>query len=316
MRSSALPAVALLVVGAVGAEEPIDQIMNRVSEEAEVFRSMASSVVAREVLRQRARKNPSRFKLRVGTDAVQAPKPKFQEREIVSEYSFGTVADAPGALLELREVVSVDGRAVAGHHNARETLTMGIRSNNDKAKKKMLRRFQRHGLKGAATDFGQVILLFRRRNLDNYTYTLGKTARLGADEVQVVHFRQVVGPEAFTIFRGRKATKAGIEGELWVRKRDNLPLRVILRTHQPLDEGKHVTAHTGVVTYQPSSYGVILPVTVRYSTKVDGELLMDNIASYEDYQMFAVDAQIKFTPADVPLEEPTEPTLAQPPEPQ
>jgi hypothetical protein len=316
MRCRLLPVLALLLVRAVCAEEPVDQIMNRVSEEAEVFWQMASSVVGREVLRQRARKKPSRFKLRVGSDAAQAPKPRFQEREIVSEYSFGSVAEAPNALLELREVVSVDGRSVAGHHKARESLTMGIRSNNDKAKKKMLQRFRKHGLEGAATDFGQVILLFRRPNLDNYTYSLGRTAWLGADTVQVVNFRQVVGPEAFTIFHGRKATKAGIEGELWVRQRDNLPLRVILRTSQPVDGGKQIIEHTGIVTYQPSSYGVILPVLVRYNTTIDGEMLMANTASYEDYQMFAVDAQIRFTPEDVPLEGPNEPALAQPPEPQ
>jgi hypothetical protein len=290
--------VSLFVSPAAGAELRVGAILDRISEEAEVFRTLAPKVVGRETLRQKARKDPGLFRFRVGSGALDPPDPEYRSREVISEYGFSYLAEAPEALLELRQIISVDGRNVAGHERARQTLTLGIKNNDDRAKKKMLRRFEKHGLRGAATDFGQVILLFLRRNLDKYQFTDAGTQRLGADEAVVLQFSQRQGPEAFTIFQGREATHARLEGELYVRVSDYTPLRVELRTK--MDDAEHVTLHIGTVDYFQSGYGLLLPATVKYRETVEGELLVENVASYSGFQMFAVDAEIKFTPAREP----------------
>jgi hypothetical protein len=303
MQRRFIAGLALVLMTPARAADQLEAILQRVSEEAEVFQAMALSVVGRETLQQRARQKRSRFRLRVGDDAYNPPPVKFQNREIISEFGFGALADSPDSLMELREIVSVDGRQVAGRHKARETLTLGVRS-DDKAKKRMLRRFERHGLRGAATDFSQLILLFRRGNLGRYEFQTLRSDRSGADEVWVIGFRQKEGSESFTIFQGREAVHAVPEGEIWARKPDYVPLRITITTHHEEENGKHTARHTGTVDYRPSSYGVLLPASVRYEKYIDDELFVDSLASYGDFKMFAVETQIKFTPEDVPLEAP------------
>jgi len=307
MRLGVAILFALLCSSGAAAGDRLNRILNRVSEEAEVFRMLAPQVVGRETLRQKSRKNPGRFRLRVGDDALKPPQPKYKTRELVSEYGFSTVAEAPGALLELRQIVSIDGRQVVDQRKARETLTLGLKNNDDRAKKRMLRRFEKLGLSGAATDFGQVLLLFRRGNLERYEFSIEGVDRLGADEVIVLRFTQRKGPEAFTVFRGRESLHARLSGEIWVRSADFLPLRVDMSTG--IDNGKFVTMHRGAVNYFRSAHSVMLPASVTYRQEVDGELLVENIASYSDFQMFSVDAAITFAPAT----DEDAPQLAEPP---
>ncbi len=297
MRIPVLLALAA-VLPAIGADQQLEQILNRVSEEAEAFRMLAPKVVARETLREKARKKRSRFRIRIGADALKPPPVKYQTREIISEYGFTTLREAPDALHELRQVVSVDGRPVTDHKKARETLTIGATSDDDRLKKKMLRRFAKLGLMGATTDFGQLILLFRRRHLGNYEFRHLRETRLGADRVVVTAFTQKEGPASLTIFEGRKATRARLTGEIWTREKDGLPLRITLKTTVKTD--KHETVHRTTVDYFRSPYGVSLPAAVRYEKLVNGQLLVENVSSYTDYHMFAVETEIKFTPAEPP----------------
>jgi hypothetical protein len=298
VRAGVLLLASMFVFPVAGADLRMGEILDRLSEEAEVFRTLAPNIVGRETLRHKARKDPGIFRFRVGSGALEPPDPEYQSREVISEYGFSYLEEAPEALLELRQIISVDGRDVAGHKRARQTLTLGIKNNDDRAKKKMLRRFEKSGLRGAATDFGQVILLFLRRNLDKYQFVDAGTRRIGADEAVVLQFSQRQGPEAFTIFQGREATHARLEGEIYVRASDYTPLRISMRT--TVDDGEHVTLHLGSVDYFQSGYGVLLPATVSYRETVEGGLLVENVASYSDFQMFAVDAEIKFTFAEEP----------------
>ncbi len=307
MRPAALTAL-ILSATALHAAEDLGLILRRVSEEAEVFRVMAPRIVARETLRQKARKKRSRFRLRVGEAALKPPPPKYRTRLIVSEYSFSTLAEAPEALLEVRQVVSVDGRKVAGSGKARETLTLGLLNNDDRAKKRMLKRFEKLGLRGAATDFGQLILLFRRTNLGRFRFRIDRRERLRDETAIVLDYQQMEGPEALTIFEGRRAVHARLEGELWVRASDYVPMRITVRTEQP--QGGYTAVHEGRVDYASSKYGVLLPLEVVYRKLIEGELLVENVAAYEEFQMFAVETVIEF-----PSEESAAPPAAEPPSP-
>ncbi len=297
MRRGVL-AFLFLALTPLRAAGPLAQVLDRVSEEAEVFRRLAPKIVARETLHQKARPRRRRFRLRIGKDALQPPLIRYQHREIISEYGFTHFREAPEALHELRQVVSVDGRPVTGHEKARETLTLGVTTSDDRLKKNLLRRFEKHGLVGATTDFGQLILLFRRPNLPRYEFHQLREAFLGADPVLVLGYRQREGPEAFTIFAGRTATRARLEGELWVRKSDFVPLRITLNTTVAGD--KHATTHRATVDYFPSAYGVILPAAVDYEELTDGRLVVENVATYSNYHLFSVHTEIRFGPAERP----------------
>ena len=43
---------------------------------------------------------------------------------------------------------------------------------------------------------------------------------------------------------------------------------------------------------------MVLPASVRYEKVIDGQVVVENVATYSDYQMFRVDTEIRFTPAE------------------
>ncbi len=289
---------ALTVMAAANAGEPLSAVLERVSEEAEAFYTIAPRTIAREVLHQRAAKGRSRFRPRIGQDALRPPPVKFQEREIISEYGFATLPEAPDSLHELRHAVSVDGQQVSETSKARETLTLGLTGREARLKKRLLRQFERYGLAGAATDFGQLVLLFRRGNLAHYDFRWLRDGFLGAHRVKILEFRQRQGPESLTIFEGRTATQARLEGELWVRERDFVPLRITVTAK--VADGAHQIEHRGTVDYFRSSYGAVLPAAVRYEKRIDGVVAVENVSRYSDYRLFSVDTEIRFSAAETP----------------
>ena len=88
----------------------------------------APKILTQEALEQRATLPPSRFRPRNQSAAAGADS-RLRIREIVSEYSFGALSEtATHNLLEFRQVISVDGRAVQTPENARRALSVGIQS--------------------------------------------------------------------------------------------------------------------------------------------------------------------------------------------
>lgn len=150
---------------------PTQKMMARVSEEADAFQRLAPLVLGKETLHQRALKPPLRFHPRVGAAAMGPPPARWKEREIVSQYGFTSFTGDPEALHELRQVTSVDGKKVEDEKKAQDDLAKAVTANDDERKKQLLKQFEKYGLTGAATDFGQVLLLFTRRDLDRYEFT-------------------------------------------------------------------------------------------------------------------------------------------------
>src|SRR5260370_27399133 len=198
----------------------------RVSEEAEVFAPSARSVLSEETLHQRTRKPVSRFHPRVAE--ATPPKEEFIAREIVSEYGYSSFKDSPAALHEFRTVVSIDGRKVAAAEKARRTLTLGMASSDDGVKKQILRGFEKHGLIGAATEFGHLILLFSKRRLADYDFEIAGQDRIGADAATKLKFKQKGGQESLTVFAHNQGLRSALQGFLRVRTQDSMPLRIRL----------------------------------------------------------------------------------------
>jgi hypothetical protein len=285
--------LALLVLVFPAAAQTLPAILSRLAEEAEVFRRAAPRMLAEETLTQRGSKPPSRFRPRVGAAATKPPAPKMQTREIVSEYSFGALKQEPEALHEFRQVISVDGKPLSTQAKARHSLALGLQSPDDRARKRMLENFQKYGLTMAVVDFGPLVLLFTKRQIGNYHFELAGQDRIGADQVQVVAYRQVSGPDRMLVFQGREAIHQPIEGRIYARVPDGLPLRItILETREV---GKHAFRDEATVDYVLNAHGFLAPAAVTHRGYAGNQLVVEDHFRYTPFKAFGADAEIKFT---------------------
>ncbi len=274
----------------------LPKILARVSEEAEVFFQAAPRLVGQERLEHKGRRTQSRFRAALNSNPDEAPTGGYNRRELVSEFGFGALKGAPDDLRELRQVVEVDGRAVVKPEKARQTLAFNMASEDDRARKRMLESFEKHGLVGAAMDFAQAVLLFRRHNLEAYEFEYFMSGLSGLDAAMVFKYRQKSG-EGMRVYGDKELARPKMQGELWVRRRDYVPLRVTFAI-ESMEHGQPVTHDGGVQYIYSRLHGVILPVRVDYTRSVKGERMVENVASYNGFRMFKVEADIKFTPAD------------------
>src|SRR4051794_18216308 len=125
--------VALLTFAQEQPPPTLPDLLARVAEEAEVLQQIIPKALTTETLEQRALLPPNRFRPRIGRNAVQhVPQPRLQVRQIVSEYSVGTLKEsASHDLSEFRQVISIDGRKVQSTENARHALSLGLKSADD-----------------------------------------------------------------------------------------------------------------------------------------------------------------------------------------
>jgi hypothetical protein len=289
------PGIAVLLLSVclpLHGSENLDRILARLAEEAEVLSHAAPSIIGREVLNQRSLKPRRHFRVRVGAAALKPLPQEYQTRQVVSEYGFSALKDNPEAFHEMRQVISVDGRSVRTPEKARETLILGMTSGDDRRKMKLLQEFEKYGLIGAVMDFGQVLTLFNRRNLANYQFTEKGSQLLGPERTIVLGFRQVSGPEPVTFFEGREIVRQRLEGSLWVRESDLLPLKIVLTSERTRDD--RVNVSEGSVEYAPSRFAVLLPVSVVYRDTLDGTVVTESRMTYSDFRRFGADSEIKF----------------------
>ena len=283
---------ALMCLAAVAGAQTLPEILSRVSEEAEVFRHAAPQVLAEETLTQRALKAPRRFHPRVGATAATPIAPTRQTREIVSEYSFGTLKDASESLHEFRQIISVDGHAISAAAAARHSLALGLASADDHARKRMLEDFQKYGLTTAVVDFGPLLLLFTKRQMGNYHFELAGDDRIGADQVKIVFYTQVSGPDRMLVFQGRRAIHQPIQGRIYARVPDGLPLRITIVESR--ESGKNTFRDEAVVDYTPNAHGFLAPAAVTHRGFADGQMLVEDEFRYTTFRKFGADAAIKF----------------------
>ncbi len=255
----------------------LPQILERLSQEAEAFRRIAPLSISEETLEQRAR--------------PPEPGAEFQVREVVSEYGFSSLLSAPNAIHEIRKVISVDGKQVVTLEKARQALTLGLKSSDDKLKKRLLEDFERHGLRGAATDFGQIILLFSSRHLKDYEFQVRGERQIGAERLIVLTYAQKAGDSGVTVFLGNAAKREPLHGEISVRKKDLVPLRITMNASQTVRDLPLREESTVDYKYDPS--GTVLPVSVVHREYVKDELQSENTFSYAPFRKLALGTALK-----------------------
>ena len=274
------------------ADGRLEGILQRLAEEAEIFAQAATNLTGEETLQQKARKSPRRFRPRLGSGAVEPPKPEYQSREIVSEYGFAVLKEAPGVIHEFRQVVSVDGRRIKSREEARQSLARGLSSADDRVKKRMLEQFQRYGLAEAAADFGQLLLLFGQRRQADYYFRVMRQERLGAESAVVVDFQQRGGGGSLLIFQGKTAVHARLDGEIWAREGDWLPLGIKLRSSRQVN--RLWIRDEASVDYTMSQHGVSVPAAVVHRQWAGQELLVENLFRYAAFRRFTAEAEVKY----------------------
>jgi hypothetical protein len=297
---------ALLATQAPAPQPTLPEILARVAEEAEVLAQNAPKALTEETLVQRALIPPPRFLPRAGQAATVTPGLQLSVREIVSEYSVGTLkeSDSPN-LLEFRQVISVDGRPVQSAEHARHALSLGIQSPDDRVRKRMLEDFARYGLVDVATDYGLILLDFTKRGLENMQLKLAGEARVGAERALVFSWQQTSTAGGELEFSGNRAVRRSLQGMLFVRKSDGLPLRV--QAWAEHRDSKRMIRDEANVDYTLSTHGFLMPASVVHRHRVDGRLTIENLYRYEPFKLFSADAEIKFTEVPEPPPPPPPP---------
>ena len=285
---------ALVFCVAAYGQPALPEILSRVAEEAEILQQNAIKTVTTETLEQRAVLPPSRFRPRPGTVAADIPQVRITAREVVSEYSVGRLRESESRnLVEFRQVVSVDGRRVRTVEVARHALSLGIQSSDDRIRKRMLEDFANLGLVDIATDYGLILLAFGKRGQEQMKIEIAGESRMGVDEALVLHWRQTSSAGGQLEFRGRHVARRAMEGNLWVRKSDGLPLRIQVWVEH--NDAKKTIRDEASVEYALSYHGFLSPASVVHRHLVDSKLLTENIYRYEPFKLFSADTDIKFT---------------------
>jgi hypothetical protein len=310
---------AFLVFAQNSAQPSLADLLSRVAEEAEALQQNAPKSLTQEVLEQRALMPSTRFRPRIGKAATATvPPPRLVVRQIISEYSVGTLKDSTVQnLTELRQVISVDGRKVQSVERARHALSLGITSPDDRIRKRMLEDFARHGLVDIATDYGILLLAFSKRGLSNMKVVLAGEEQVGADAAWVLKWQQTSPDGGMLEFLGNQASRVALQGRLLVRKSDGMPLRieswsehpqdataVLLQTWSGHPQAGQRVRDEATIDYVQSAHGFLTPASVIHRHLVEGKVITENLYRYEPFKMFSADAEIKFTELETPLPPP------------
>jgi hypothetical protein len=285
----------VLVTLKLCAADQTQQMTARLSEEADAFRRIAPSLLGHETLEQKAHKPQPRFRPRIGNDARTPPPTLWQDRQIVSEYGFASFAGENEAVHELRRVVSVDGKSVTDAKKAEDSLARIISLKDDQREKELLKEFEKYGLVGAVMDFGPLLMLFTPRDIEHFEFALKGQQVLGATRALVFRYTQIDGPELLTVFEtssGGKPRRMKVQGEVWVRADNLLPLRITIAVGE--GQGAKAVREEASVDYSPTAFGSLAPTSVDHKELRGGQLVVQNSFLYSDFHKFGADAAIQF----------------------
>jgi hypothetical protein len=266
----------------------------RLASQAQSFAEQLPNLIGSETLHQKSIQYSTRMRIRFGEAALKPIPPKVSERKIRSEMGFALRGKEEPVWYELRKVMDVDGRTVNPPKKARERLAFGLKSDNERERLRMMEEFTRYGLNGLATDYSLSLLLFRFGEVDKFRFDPAGQEFVGADRLLVYRFSRPDDSAGVTVFDGKQVSRQPLEGKLWVRPDSTSPYRIQLNSR--LSDGQSTIEDAGAITYEPSRFGTVLPVSVLYQRHINGALVMEIRYEYSNFQRFGADAELKFNP--------------------
>lgn len=280
------------------AQMPPSPIPPRVAEEADVLEQNATRILTRETLEQRSLLPPSRFRPRAGSDAERATGPRLRIREVVSEFSFGALRGSRSRdLIEFRQVLSVDRQPLQTADNALRALSQTIQQGDDRTRKRMLEEFARNGLVDIATDYALIILAFTARGQQQMEFLPAGQGYIGANPAFALAWKQQSTQGGVVEFHGRESVHRALQGTLWVRASDGLPLRIHAWTEYT-DQAGQLIRDDATVDYIMSEHGFLTPASVIHRHVVNGAVITENLYRYEPFQLFTSSSTITFGSPD------------------
>ena len=146
--------------------------------------------------------------------------------------------------------------------------------------------FEKHGLVGTVTDFGQLLLLFDHGAQERYQFASGGERMLGAERCTVFMYAQHDGPGSLTIFEGKGSLQTRASGEIWVSSDNYRVERITIKSVR--DEAVGAIRDEAEVDYTSvgSAQGVPVPVAVRHREYRRGELTAENLFTYAPFHRF------------------------------
>jgi hypothetical protein len=261
-----------------------------ITRNAEAFQQIARQAISDETLLQRSYRGPAHPHFAIGA-AAEPAFATYVVNEIASQYAIGSLrGDESGSLLEIREIVAKNGKAIKTPEAARKALARDISEGAARIRKQMLREFTDLGLVDVATDYGLMLLAFTKAGLADIKLTPAEPSYIGAEETVAFEWRQTTG--GLLEFRGRTMARRAMHGRIWVRRSDGAPLRISASTQH--DEEKHTLRDDATIDYVLSSFGCVTPASVVHRHYVDEKMLTENLYTYAPFRLFSTDTTIRF----------------------
>jgi hypothetical protein len=137
-----------------------------------------------------------------------------------------------------------------------------------------------------------LILLFTKRQAPDYRFELAGEDRIGADAVKTVVYTQTAGPARMLIFQGRRAIHQPVQGRIYARIPDGLPLRITMVESR--QNGKTPIRDEATVDYTLNAQGYLAPAAVTHRSYAGDQLTVEDHFRYAPFRKFGADAAIKF----------------------
>jgi hypothetical protein len=199
---------------------------------------------------------------------------EFTQHHVVSHWSL--TADATG-MHETRTAPAIDGVSPADLSAIRHAMSTGVPDTRRAA----LEDYEHAQLEGAITDFGPLLLLFAAPHQSDYDFTIAEPKKIGNQPIIVLHYHQRAGTEGLTLFDQRTTDREPVEGDIWLRESDLLPLRITLKSRKALSKSYFVDTDA-TVDYTPTPFG-LAPMTVIQRQYLNSNLLVENDLRYSNY---------------------------------
>jgi|HubBroStandDraft_6_1064221.scaffolds.fasta_scaffold130099_3 hypothetical protein len=262
------------------------ECLDALARTAATFAATAPGLMAEETLDQRGRHGfYEALKKKKFKDLDLKLPPDFRTHHVISSYALAEIGEAH-ALHEVRTIVSMDGRSLTTAADAGRALTTRLQSNDDRIRRQLLEDLQHDQLEGAVTDFGPLILLFTERSRKDYTFDIVGEQHLGQEPVVILGYRQISGEHGLTVFNERTEERQPASGQIWLRQKDLLPIRITMNTEEPLT--KKLTIRTmALVDYMPSPFGLVPTSVIHMQFLSVGltshSLMVENDFHYSDF---------------------------------